>query len=169
VDRAGFFFPVWAKEPIYKTQQADIYGNDLCVYTEDKDIVDNQTVILEWDNGVRGDFNLKPFQHHGRREVRIWGDRGAVQFSPDGTSRSVRVTDSDSGDSTGYAFAERIVWHGGEGHGMLARFLEAIESRQTDSGIREGIAATLLATKAEESRLTGKTVEIKAEEYWPFK
>jgi predicted dehydrogenase len=169
VDRAGFFFPVWAKEPIYKTKEADIYGNDLCAYTEDKDIVDNQTVIMEWDNGVRGDFNLTPFQFRGWREMRIWGEHGVAQFSPDAGGESVRLTDSDTGDTTGFRFGERITWHGGEGHSMLSRFLKAIETRRTDSGIAEGIAATLLAVKAEESRLSGKAVEIKPEEYWPFK
>ena len=40
----GFVFPVEGKSAIYH-QNEGVYGGDLCVYSADKDIVDNQTVI----------------------------------------------------------------------------------------------------------------------------
>jgi len=77
-DKAGYVFPIGAKEPLHKTRQADVYGGDLCVYTDDKSIVDNQTLIMEWDQGVRGNFNLELFQARERRTTQVWGENGLL-------------------------------------------------------------------------------------------
>jgi predicted dehydrogenase len=166
-DHAGFFFPVFGKEPIYKTAQADVYGNDLCVYNDDKDIIDNQTVIMEWDHGVRGDFNLKPFQKWGHRETRVWGEKGFVALSHESRHHStLRLTQTDTGDETEFSFAPREGGHGGTDPYMLDRFMDAFETGGgNDSNVSHGLAATLLALKADESRRTGKVVEISPAEY----
>ena len=164
-DRAGFMFPILADKPTHKTQQADIYGNDLCVYNDDKDIVDNQTIIFEWDNGIRGDFRLEPFQYNGLREMRVWGERGFAELR-DRPSHAFRLTLSDTGDTTEYKFIKRKGGHGGTDPTMLGRFVAAIDrGGQPDSSVAEGLAATLIALKADESRLTGKVIEIDPSEY----
>lgn len=49
---------------------------------------------------------------------------------------------------------------------MIDRFLDAIEAGgKTDSGVLHGLAATLVAIKADESRKSGKIVSIDAREY----
>jgi predicted dehydrogenase len=147
------------------TNSPDIYPGDLCVYTPDKDIVDNQTVILEWEHGVRGNFNLQGFQHQGNRMSRIWGEHAVADF--DGQRQPhITVMRSDSGDTAAYHFQPRKGGHGGTDSQMIDRFLDAIESGDVgDSGLKEGLAATLLAIKADESRLTGRTIEISKEAY----
>ncbi|MCC6580425.1 MAG: Gfo/Idh/MocA family oxidoreductase [Phycisphaeraceae bacterium] len=143
----------------------DLYPGDLCVYTHDKDLVDNQTLILEWDHGVRGNFNLQAFQHMGNRTNRIWGEKGVLDFD---TLRepNITFTHSATGDVENLHFQPRVGGHGGVDGLMLDRFLDAIESHDVgDAGMKEGLAATLLAIKADESRLTGKTVEIPMEMY----
>ena len=56
--------------------------------------------------------------------------------------------------------------HGGADPYMLDRFFDAIEGTQEpDSGLQAGLAATLVAVKAEEALLTRKVVEISPEEY----
>lgn len=164
----GFMFPVSEAMPIVKTQQVDIYGNDLCVYTEDKDVIDNQTLIFEWDNGVRGDFTLQPFQRNGKRATRIWGERGMLEHIEDHRDGGtvIRHIDSATGDTTEYRFSHRQGGHGGTDSEMLHRFLRAIDSGGAgDSSIAEGFAATLLALKADESRKTGQIIEIDPSEY----
>lgn len=163
-DRAGFVFPVTGKDPIHKTEELSLYGGDLCVYNDDKDLIDNQTVIIEWDNGVRGNFNLQLFQNRGRRETRVWGEKGYLIGPTD--SGGIRVVLSDTGEVIEYQVRGRPGGHGGADPEMLGRFLDLIEGRgPSDSGLAEGLAATLLAEKADEARLSGSVVEISPDEY----
>lgn len=144
----------------------DLYPGDLCVYTADKDIADNQTVILEWDNGVRGSFNLQGFQHYGDRMARIWGEKGVLDFAGYNDPH-IKVTDSATGDTQAYHFQPRAAGtHGGTDLLMIDRFIDAMETRNAgDSGLSEGLAATLLAIKADESRLSGRTVQLTRDLY----
>ena len=163
-DRAGFVFPIYG-EPAYKKQDEEIYGNDLCVYTADKDIVDNQTLILEWDHGVRGSFNLQMFSHEGLRTAQVWGERGTAILRQS-SEPSVEVIDTATGDRTMHRFVPRPGGHGGADLQMLRRFIDTIEGRlDGESGLLDGLAATLLAARADESRLGGKTVEIDPREF----
>lgn len=164
VDRAGFVFPVTGKLPIHKTQQTEIYGNDMCVFSADKDIVDNQTTILEWDHGVRGSFNLQLFQDQGLRETRVWGEKGHAVYRSDSTT--VEVTNSSTGDRVTHTIAKRTGGHGGTDTQMIDRFIATIEGTgEFDSGLSHGLAATLIAIKSDESRLTGQVVSIDPSEY----
>lgn len=172
-DQAGFVFPVTGAKPIHKTQQTEVYGGDLCVYHDDKDIVDNQTVIFEWDHGVRGNFNLQLFQRDGRREIKVWGEKGLLEA--DTSENIIRVIKSDACSRASRRPASEGIeqkienapgGHGGSDKVMLKRFLDAIENReQPESGFAEGLAATLLAEKADESRLSGQVVKILPNEY----
>jgi predicted dehydrogenase len=161
-DQAGFVFPVGGSSPIHH-QKTATYGGDLCVYTDDKDTFDNWTVILEWDHGVRGNFNLQLFQATGCRETRIFGELGVLQLA-DGKLRTVL-------SRTGDEVVHRIPPPGKGGHGgadskMLARFVAAMDQGGSgDSGLAEGLAATLVAEKALQSALTGKVQEIAPEEF----
>jgi predicted dehydrogenase len=163
-DRAGFVFPISGQEPIHHRQQ-EIYGGDLCVYDPDKDLVDNQTVILEWEHGVRGSFNLQLFQHVGRRQICLWGEGGYAELST-WPATSIRVIASQDGSTREYTFGHEAGGHGGSDAKMLDRFIDAIEY-QTDngSGLAAGLAATLLAEKADLSRLSGSVVEIAPDEF----
>ncbi len=143
----------------------DLYPGDLCVYTPDKDIVDNQTVILEWEDGLRGNFNLQAFQNIGRRTNRIWGERGLLDFD-EHRDPNIRLTCSASGDTQTFTFVPRQGGHGGADAQMIDRFLDAIEQGHPgDSGLEQGYAATLLALKADESRISRTTIEIAPQQY----
>lgn len=161
----GSVFPITAASPMYHQNQ-QVYGGDLCVYSDDKDIVDNQTVILEWDHGVRGTFQLSLFQHRGGRRNRVVGEKGYAELNevelPTSTDRGyLRVVDSDTGDTIEHRAAPRSGGHGGADASMIDRFLDVIEGRGVqDSGLREGHVASVLAIKAEEARRSGTVVNI---------
>lgn len=144
---------------------SDHYPGDLCVYTPDKDLVDNQTVIMEWDNGVRGNFNLQGFQHDGDRMMRIWGERGTLTFEGQ-REPHIQVKLSEHGDLEQHHFQVRRGGHGGTDNQMIDRFIDAIESGgASDSGLSEGLAASLVAIKADEARHTGRCIEIPRDAY----
>jgi predicted dehydrogenase len=148
------------KAPVPRSNSPHLYPGDLCVYTSDKDIVDNQTVILEWDHGVRGTFNLQGFRHIGLRTSRIWGQRGMLDYN-DARDPQIELTDALTGDVTTHTYALVKGGHGGTDLKMMDRFVDAIERGSAgDSGLEQGLAATLIALKADESRLSGRTVAI---------
>jgi predicted dehydrogenase len=161
-DTAGFVFPVHGDRPIHH-QSSDIYGGDLCMYNDDKSVFDNQTVILEWDHGVRGNFNVQLFQSRGRREVRIWGEKGCLQ-AVDGKIRTIL---SATGDEIDHAVAlNGAGGHGGTDPKMLGRFVAALDGGDSgDSGLSQGMAVTLVAEKAERSALSGQVQTIAISEY----
>jgi predicted dehydrogenase len=161
-DTAGFVFPVHGDRPIHH-QASEIYGADLCVYNDDKDIIDNQTMIMEWDNGVRGNFNLQLFQARGYREIRIWGENG-VLHAADGKIRTVL---SATGDVIDHAIQPPGTGgHGGADSRMIGRFVTALDGKDAgDSGLSQGMAVTLLAEKADLSVLQGQVMPIAASEY----
>jgi len=168
-DKAGFVFPVGGQQPLHH-QQSDVYGADLCVFNDDKDIVDNQSLIMEWDNGVRGSFNLQMFQHFGRRQICIWGETGYAELNT-WPENLVRVVHTGSGEVVEHRFPPPVGGHGGSDIRMISRFTEAIDdpaafaARGASSSLAAGLAATLVAEKADQSRLGGQVVEISPHEF----
>jgi predicted dehydrogenase len=163
-DRAGFVFPVHGKKPIHKTSQLDVYGGDLCVYNPDKDIFDNQTVIMEWDNGVRGSFNLQLFQRHGERETRIWGEKGVARAVY--SDFKIKIVVADTGDVIEEKIQLPQGGHGGSDVRMLGRFIDALDGKgPKNSGLSEGLAATIVAESALKSVQTGQIISVPKTDY----
>lgn len=158
VARAGFNFPVGGKEPIYH-QQSAVYGGDLCVYSPDKDLVDHQLVIMECEDGLRGDFTLQMFGNKGRRITTIRGEQGLLEF--DSSHGNVLKLTSQYGDESNFTFAPRAGGHGGTDPRMISRFVNAIRTGDAgDSGLEAGLNSAIIAFKADESRLSGQTVDV---------
>ena len=62
-------------------QRADptAFGLDTCVFTGDKDIIDNQTVAFELASGARGSFTMSMQNPHGsQRTLSILGENGRL-------------------------------------------------------------------------------------------
>ncbi|MHC4872021.1 MAG: hypothetical protein ACYTFY_09265, partial [Planctomycetota bacterium] len=89
-DKGGFVFPVGNNKPFHKNQETAVFGGDLCVFNDEFELVDNQTIIFEWDDGVRGNFNLQLFQHRGCRELNVWGEKGRLIY--DGTDINIEFS-----------------------------------------------------------------------------
>jgi predicted dehydrogenase len=168
-DVAGFVFPVRGKDPLHHPDR-ETYGGDLCAYTLDKDIFEDHTVILEWDHGVIGSFNLVLYQAKGRREVDVWGDNGRIHWI---FGEPVRVTLSDSRETVEYSLdgantadSGHKSGHGGSDGRMIRQFLKCINGTLDEPSLLEhGLAATLVAVKALESHRTSRVIEIAPEEY----
>ena len=119
---------------------------------------------MEWDNGVRGNFNLQLFQAHGDRETRIWGEKASLHAIY--SQFRIRVIVSDTGEVIEHQLVRPRGGHGGGDSQMLGRFMDAIEAGDSgDSSLAEGLAATLVAEKARLSMETGKIMSISPKEY----
>lgn len=156
-DRAGYVFPVGGREPMHHRNEA-IYGGDICVYNDDKDICDNMTAIFEWDSGIRGNFNLQLFNAGGPgRWTKIYGENGVMEYD----GGKIVIRQAPSGNLVEVTPKGYEVVHGKGDPQMIRLFLDAIEGRGDRSMTLEaGLAAAILALKAEEAMVTGRMLDI---------
>ena len=61
------------------------YGK--CVYACDNDVVDNQTVIMSFENRVNATMKMEAFVKHGGRTIRVFGSKGELVY--DAASHSI--------------------------------------------------------------------------------
>jgi predicted dehydrogenase len=161
--KPGFVFPVHHTQAIYH-QDTSTYGGDLCVYTPDKDLVDNQVVIMEFENGIRGDFTLQMFSPISQRKTLIRGENATLEFD-DTRTPCLKLTLSN-GDTSSFDFATRPGGHGGSDPKMIQRFIDAINANDSGlSGPDQGLAAAIVAFTADQSRLSNKIIDIPPSTY----
>lgn len=144
------------------------YDIDLCVYNNDKDIVDNQVCILEYGNQVRATFSLQCFYPYpSERFITITGSRGYLfgVFQ----KNQIELHYSDTKKSEVIDFKDEI--DAGDGHGggdsrFLREFISCIRyGREPDSDSLSGIASTVIACAIEEARSANRVVVIPQSDY----
>lgn len=67
------------EEALYKAIKTGDYGR--CVFCCDNDAVDNQTVIMQFENGVTATLKMEAFVKDGGRDIRIFGTEGEIELS----------------------------------------------------------------------------------------
>ena len=131
------------------------YGR--CVFACDNDVVDNQTVIMQFENGVTATLKMEAFVKDGGRDIRFFGTEGElVLCEAEGTITLKKY------------FGENTVWkltdltddlegHGGGDHRMIDRLYEVMTDPKTlsDTSIDDSVESHYMALAAEESRLNG--------------
>ncbi len=140
-------------------------GSDLCAFNEDKDVIDNQVVILEYANKIRATFELQLFHSRGERRITIGGQNGYLDGNfEDGKiivrynkEKKVEEFDIKAADESG---------HGGGDLAFTKSFIQAIRSRKSaTAGGEAGLAANVIADAIERSRMEKKVVLIDPSEY----
>ncbi len=142
------------------------YGR--CVFKCGNNVVDHQTVNLEFEDGVTANFTMAAF-NRGGRSIRIMGTKGeitAAMGSPEFSvydfltkqTKQLKVSDVVSDQSI-------VGGHGGGDTGIVHAFADLLEGRADSLGdsLKASYESHKIAFAAEESRLTGKTVEIRPE------
>jgi predicted dehydrogenase len=130
-------------------------------FTSDKDIVDNQVAILEYENGVRATFHTNANAGIPERRMYILGTEGALRADV----------------LTGKIHVKRIGWEtemrdessgvaGGHGDGdpVLAKELADSMLNHTPpaAGLEEGLASAVTCFAIDEAMDTGKVVDVGA-------
>ena len=139
------------------------YGR--CVYRCDNDVCDHQVTALEFESGVTATFNLSGFTNRITRTLKIMGEDGEIRASE--IANEIEVTrfsanGTDRSESRVIRPARPMSGHSGGDSGIVDDFLSLLEGRQAAAATEIGrsVESHLMACAAEESRLTGKTVEI---------
>ena len=138
---------------------------DLCVFNADKDVVDNQQVILEYANGVRGTFSLNLFAPLPKREWRLVGTKGYIDADTGKKEYTVSFSDGREG-YTCHCEANNGSAHDGSDMIFLNEFVTNILSgKAPEADAFAGLTSTVIGNAIDKARLTGSVVTISPEEY----
>ena len=138
-----------------------------CVYDSDNDVVDHQTVNMEFEDGVIATFTMSAFNKGGRK-INVMGTRGEL------------CGDMESGNIEIYTFEDKntelvgcldIVGgdnlmqggHGGGDRGFITELIDLISRGQTTVSYASPLVAAknhVAVFAAEESRLNGAVVNV---------
>ncbi|MCF6176666.1 MAG: Gfo/Idh/MocA family oxidoreductase [Victivallaceae bacterium] len=139
------------------------YDFDLCVYNNDKDIVDNQITNIEYENNIRAQFSLQCFYpYESERKIRINGSEGYL----DGRfcANKIVVIKNDNGAKTVIDFTAQTAGacgHNGGDKPFLKEFINCIITRREPSAdLHAGLNCTILAMAIDESLLSGQVVTV---------
>ena len=140
------------------------YGR--CVYQCDNDVVDHQTVNLEFEGGCTVAFSMNAF-NQGGRFIRIFGTEGEL------VTRDQKTLELFSFDTKTWQTIDITAYgnditsgHGGGDTGIVKDFLSLMRSGQPSKSIcpvRTSYENHLIVFAAEQSRLTDRVVLL--EEY----
>ncbi len=152
--------PDQSPDGILKGLREGPYGR--CVYRSDNDVVDHQVVNLEYRNGATVSFTMVGFTNDVTRTAKLFGTRGEMRIHMD--RNEVEVNDF-LGRQTVVRPEVLPGGHNGGDTALMRAFVHQVQT--SDSGLnlspaRVSAETHLLAFAAEESRLTGRTIDFRA-------
>lgn len=138
---------------------------DLCVYNEDKDLVDHEVAILDFDNGIKASFALHLFAEVPKRTICIAGTEGILYA--DTAEECIHVTYSNGMEPENIPCPQtNSSGHGGSDQSFLDEFIECIQAnRKPRADYMAGLMSTVIGNAIEKARMTNQVVEIAEQEY----
>ena len=150
------------EEALLEALRTGPYGR--CVYRCDNDVCDHMSILMEFDNGVTATFSLTAQTSACHRNIHIMCEDGEI-LADDG-KRQIIVTHHVS--SQGDPFTEQVLnirtngsGHGGGDAGIMEDFTRLLSGKgESRSSISRSVESHLMAFAIEQSRLTGKVVDM---------
>lgn len=160
--------PDSSDEDVMEALKNGPYGK--CVYNSDNDVVDHQVVNMEFKGGCTVSMTMVPFGRPGRR-MRIYGTKGELYVdSRDSLLEFYGFDDlNENGDWVRKDYSPKKIGdtifsgHGGGDYGImrdLMKYFRDGEKTVSLSDVGVSYMSHLIGFAAEESRLTGKTIDI---------
>jgi predicted dehydrogenase len=138
------------------------YGR--CVYHCDNDVVDHQTLNLEFEDGATCTFTMHGHSDREGRTLRWDGTRATLygDFS-DGREHTLRICEHGSAQEEVIYPTAGESGHGGGDFGLMRAFVQSLNGQPSkhSTTARVSLESHLLAFAAEESRRTGRMVEMR--------
>lgn len=138
------------------------YGR--CVYACDNDVVDNQTVTLQFEGGRHADFQVVAFSPiDPGRQTQIFGTAGHLSGDSSQIDYYDFLTQQHSEIDTRASDATVSGGHGGGDQRLMQAFVSALHSGDRSlilSGPEETLETHLMTFAAERSRREGRVVQI---------
>ena len=138
------------------------YGR--CVYRCDNNVCDHMSMIMEFENGVTATFSLTAQTNGVHRNIHIMCEDGEIEADDAQRKIVIRKFVSCGCDS----FEERTIHiranasgHGGGDAGIMEDFAVSLtDTAESRSSISRSVESHIMACALEESRLTGKVVDL---------
>lgn len=139
-----------------------------CVYHCDNDAVDRQVLALAFDGGVTGTFTMTAFEHG--RHLEIFGTRGVLKGGETYRKHfgAHLVLIPHEGEVVRYTVQAEdggYELHGGGDAGLVNALYDEMTKpphEPLQAGISSTVHSHIIAFAAEESRVTGRTVDMEA-------
>jgi len=149
---------------LMKALETGPYGR--CVYKCDNDVVDHQSVIIDFDDGSLATLVMHGLSDREGRTMRYDGSRASLRATfPFSGEEEIEIQDHRTG-KTEIVPIGKAGWgpHGGGDGRLIASFVDAVAEGKRDflTGARTSLASHLIAFAAEEARLSGRTVDLAA-------
>ena len=137
-----------------------------CVWKSDGDVVDRQSVVIEFENGVVATHDLVTNTARATRTVDITGSEGEIS----GDMESGRFTIRHANPLSGGEFIEEVVdcgvsgdLHGGGDARLVADFLAVMKGEEpsiSTTTLQDSLNSHLIAYAADRSMLESITVDL---------
>lgn len=143
------------EEALMNAIETSPYGR--CVFACDNNVVDNQTVIMQFENGVTATLKMEAFVKQGGRDIRFFGTEGELELREgEGTITLKKYL----GEDTVWRITDLtddLEGHGGGDHRMIDELYDIMmgQNPQVATSLDESIESHYMALAAEESRLNG--------------
>lgn len=135
------------------------YGR--CVYRCDNDVVDHQTVNMEFAGGVSVVLCMHGHSYEESRTMRYDGTRATLRGKFDYKNGSIEIHDHLTNRCKNIEIPAAESGHGGGDFGIVRSFVRAIRGQaKVLTTARESLESHLLAFAAEESRQKGAVVNM---------
>ena len=148
-------------ERVYEAIKTGPYGR--CVYHCDNDVVDHQTINMEFEDGITGVFTMSGLTEYPRRQIKLMGTRGQIDADMDTGIISITPHGKPMYQIDVHDLTDDFDGHGGGDHLMMSGLFDSIEGTCKDlrTDINVSVASHLMCFAAEESRLNGgKVIEL---------
>lgn len=133
------------------------YGR--CVFRCDNTVVDHQIVNLEFQNHVTASLTMSAFTKNCSRIINLMGTRGQMKGNME--DGSIEIDDFVTGEKEIIRLNTPARGHSGSDSNMMKDFVRMIAGEEKDvkSSAEISVTSHLIALAAEESRITGKTID----------
>ena len=138
---------------------------DICVYTKDKELVDHEVAIMDFDNGIKATFTLNLFAEIPKRTINVAGTNGILYGDTASELITIHYSDGRAAETIDCSHKDSS-GHGGSDQGFLNEFIACVlNGTKPQADFMSGLATTVIGNAIEKARLTNTVVEIAPESY----
>ena len=151
------------EESLRKGYEKSNYGQ--CVFACDNNVVDNQVVDMVFENGVKASLVMTAFTEEGGRRINFHGTLGEIVYD---AAEDIISVYKFGQEKEQYRVSEIVkeatqdsFGHGGGDAGIINSFYKLLQGDSCAvTGLEESVESHLIAVCAEESRKTGKVINV---------
>lgn len=134
------------------------YGR--CVYACDNDVIEHQTVNLDFSNGIPAVFSMSAFTGETCRTIKIVGDKAELRGHME--KKEIEIFNFSTRRTHKIELDNQTEGHGGGDTGILRDFIIHLNDRSIplSSSLDKAFQSHMMAFATDQSRLEGRSVRM---------